>query len=588
MNGMASIENGHIHIQDPQPGGQAATIMADDSVLVFVNEVPIQEPVEVFSRTSIRVTLPLRTFPRYHLSLTKDPDLMRAWLKIEQEAPGLFYQLEDTPPSPFLQIKIQEKSAPLSAFEEIRSEILEELQHEAIVYGIQEDQLDQILAHPDQEPVCIAQGQTPVFIADRIEERYALPEPVMGQAALLNAPFQMHFPVLQACKAGEILVRRIPGHLEREGINIFGQKLPRPEFSKPLQVVDGTVLLQNEGLEALSRLEGIPSFNGRDIKVRPCQTYSDPIMGTRGAIVDVKGSVQIAADVLDQAQVWATQHIEIQGQVSHAQLEAEESIFVHGNTVKGHIASGGDTTASMRLIPSVEALLSEMQHVDRLFHDLKKSVPQLAQRPDKLILINLLKTQFPQLRQDAEKLWELLKSMKKLQPRKVMVLKVVLANLLNLEQKEVNAEIFSDWVLKLGEYLQDLTALENLYSHVYLGYVQGSQVISQGNIYILGEGCYNSKLQARQNIVITGLPGYCREGTLEAGENLTVRELGSPNGSRLLVRLSPHSRVYAQLIYPGVEFVFGNQAQRHILEKLEWVELFQENGQVQIAPLQRS
>jgi hypothetical protein len=98
-----------------------------------------------------------------------------------------------------------------------------------------------------------------------------------------------------------------------------------------------------------------------------------------------------------------------------------------------------------------------------------------------------------------------------------MVLKVVLSHLLNLEQKDFNASLYHDWVDKLGDFLLDLEALENLSSHVYLNYVQASEIYSQGNIYILGEGCYNSQLYARQHVLITGAPGYCREGLIEAG-----------------------------------------------------------------------
>jgi hypothetical protein len=52
-----------------------------------------------------------------------------------------------------------------------------------------------------------------------------------------------------------------------------------------------------------------------------------------------------------------------------------------------------------------------------------------------------------------------------------------------------------------------------------------------------------------------------------------VRELGSPNGSRLRIQLQPQSKVYAELIYPGVELRFGKAAPYHFLEKQEQVEL---------------
>lgn len=585
LDGVASVEDGHIQIRDPQPGGSPARLQADDSVLVFVNEVPITEPVEVFSRTSIRVTLPLFTLPRYRATIQVDPDWMSAWLQLTVIEPGLFYHLQDTPPTPELLIKTIAKPALLKDFEEIRTEILGTIQKQGVVFGILEEALDQALETPPETRVCIARGTPPVYFTDRFEERYAFPSLPESPESLDLPPLELVYPVLATCKAGEVLVQRFPGRVESEGRNLKGETLSAPELQRPLLAADGSVRLQKEGSEIVANLEGIPSFNGRDARVRGCYFYSDPLQGHRGNIVDVQGSVQIAADVNDQAQVWALQHIEIAGQVSHAQLEADENIVVHGNTVKAKIASGGDASASMRLIVPVKNLLVQMLKLQHMFADLKKTVPQLAHRSDKAVFLQLLKTQFPGLLNDAEQLWEQLKTLKKLHPRKVMVLKVVLSHLMNLEQKDFSASLYHDWVDKLGDFLLDLEALENLSSHVYLNYVQASEIYAQGNIYILGEGCYNSQLHARKHVLITGSPGYCREGLIEAGGHVIVRELGSPNGSRLRIQLQPQSRICAELIYPGVEVRFGKAAPYHFLEKQARVELSLEGESISIRPL---
>ncbi len=585
LNGVASVEDGHIQIRDPQPGGSPARLQADDSVLVFVNEVPITEPVEVFSRTSIRVTLPLFTLPRYTAKIQVDSDWMSAWLELKVLKPGLFYHLQDTPPTRELLIKTLAKPALLKDFEEIRTEILGTIQKRGVVFGILDQNLDQALESPPESPICIARGQPPVYLADHFEERYAFPHLPEGPQSLDLPPLELIYPVLRPCKAGEVLVKKIPGRVESEGRNLKGETLIAPEIQRPLLAADGSVRLQKEGSEIVASLEGIPSFNGRDARVRGCHIYTEPILGYRGNIVDVQGSVQIAADVTDQAQIWSSQHIEIAGQVSHAQLEADENMIVHGNTVKAKIASGGDASASMRLIVPVKNLLVQMLKLQKLFAELKKTVPQLANRSDKAVFLQLLKTQFPGLLNDAEQLWEQLKTLKKLHPRKVMVLKVVLSHLMNLEQKDFSAALYHDWVDKLGDFLLDLEALENLSSHVYLNYVQASEIYSQGNIYILGEGCYNSQLHARKHVLITGTPGYCREGRIEAGGHVIVRELGSPNGSRLRIQLQPQSKVYAELIYPGVELRFGKTTPYHFLEKQTRVELCLEGESVTMRPL---
>ena len=115
-----------------------------------------------------------------------------------------------------------------------------------------------------------------------------------------------------------------------------------------------------------------------------------------------------------------------------------------------------------------------------------------------------------------------------------------------------------------------------------MSYAQGSTVISQGNIYVVGEGCYHCHLQARHHIVISGNPGYCRESRIEAGGNLVVRELGSPNNSHLHIKLQETSHVWARLIYPGVEIRFGMLEPFYVMERMDNVEIYVAGEQVRV------
>lgn len=570
-DGWVSIQDNTLQIGNPQAEGRAARICADETVSVFVNDLPIHTPTDVYATTHIRIQLPFRTYPEYDCEFEVGPQRCSLDLTVHERVPGCFYTLPDTPPSPSLLIHAEARPAPLAAFgEDILGEILHELKARGITTGILPERIAEAIATPER-PHRIAETDPPVAPINRLEYLFPLPQPDSRQPE----GFTLGFPILQRCRAGEVLVRRVREDLSRPGVSIYGETLPPPPPQPaPLKAPpDRTVIVDPEECQATARLEGIPSFNGREARIGALDRRSGPIEGGPGAMYDIKGSLQIDGSVLNQAQLWSTQHIEISGDVSHSHLEAQEHLIVHGNTIRSQLSAGGDAAARMRLREPVSRLLAQLEQVLIYVRDVRQILPPNRKLDDKQIFLRVIKTQFPHLPAEFESLWSLNQSLHQLHPRRTMVLKVVLANLLNLAERSMDEHSFIDWLDKLRSFQEDLLQLEPLKTHVYLNYLQGSTVVSRGSIFVLGEGCYNSELQAGGDILFCGRPGYCREGSIQVAGQLYVPELGSPNGSRLKVRLARDSRLRAQRIFPGVELTFGEDLQKHVLEPHQQVEV---------------
>lgn len=581
-DGWVSIQNNTLHVEDPRSGGKPAVISADDSVSVYVNELPINGPTDVLSQTSIRIQLPFRTYPEYSCDFQLAPDLCSVDLTVHLHSPGYFYSLPDTPAVPELLIQAETREAPLSAFQEdIREEILHELRARSITQGFLPHNIDLALEQPEISQR-VVETQPAVSAVNRLEYHYALPEPDP------EAPtgFTLSFPVLKICKAGEALVTRVRSDESRPGINIYGETLtPVTPQIVPLKAGDRTVLVNPEESSAVARLEGVPSFNGREARIGGLDKRSGVLEGGPGSLYDIKSSLLLDGSISQQAQVWVSQHLEVSGDVSHSHLEAQEHVIIHGNVIRSQISAGGDSAARMRLREPVEKLYSQMEQILHYFKEVKAALPRGRSLDDKQLFLRVIKTQFPHLLEDVDKIWKLNQSLHQLHPRRTMMLKVVLANLLNLNDRVMDERSYVDWVDNLKTLLEDLLLHDALRTHVYLNYLQGSNIVSRGNIYILGEGCYNSELQAGGDIIFCGSPGYCREGSLKAEGHLYVPELGSPNGSRLKVQLELSSRLKARKIHPGVELRFGPHLSQHLLEPREAVEVSVRNGQIQFRDL---
>lgn len=580
VDGWVSITDGQLHVADPQPEGQPAVISADDSVAVFVDQTPIHGPTEVYAHTHLSISLPFRTFPDYHCDFEPAADLCALDLRVRQQSPGFFYSLPDTPPTRQLLIQAEAREAPLSAFgDEILPEILHELKARRITLGVKPEAIRQALAAPG-ESLRVVEGAPPLNPVNRLDYRFALPTPDPEDPA----GFTISYPLLRLCKAGEVLVQRERTDEVRPGLNIYGETIPpQPAPALPLKAADRTVIVDADETRATARLEGVPSFNGHEARVAPLDRRKDPLEGGPGGFYDIKGSLQADDSILNQAQVWASQHLEVAGDVSHSHLEAEDSLIVHGNTIKSHLAAGGDAAARMRLREPVERLYAQMEQILQIFREVRQAARGRA-IDDKTLFLRVIKSQFHQLPAELDAIWKLLQSLRQLHPRRTMVLKVVLANLINLADRSMDERSYIDWLDKLRTLIEDLLQRETRSQHVYLGYVQGSHVVSRGSIFVLGEGCYHSELQAGGDILFCGSPGYCREGSLSAGGNVTVPELGSPNGSRLKVRLEASSRLRVGRIHPGVELHFGENLRQHLLEAHSQVEVSVSQGQIQFRP----
>lgn len=577
-DGWVSIQNNALHVENPRGSGKTAVICADDSVSVFVNDLPIHTPTDVHATTHIRIQLPLKAYPEYDCEFEVAPNLCALSLIVRQRVPGYFYQLPDTEPTLMLLIQAETREAPLSAFaEDILPEILHELKARKITTGIHEDRIKEAIGHPGTL-VRIVESEPPVSPLNRLDYLFALPQP----NAEHPTGFSIRFPLLKQCRAGEVLVRRVREDISKPGVSIYGETL-LPAKPEPMQLKaapDRTAAVDLDENQATARLEGIPSFNGREARVGSLDRRVGPLEGGPGAFYDIKGTLMVETSILNQAQIWVTQHVEIAGDVSHSHLEAQENLIVHGNTIKAQIIAGGDAAARMRLREPVEKLYAQLEQVLTYFREVRKAMPKARALDDKQIFLRVIKAQFPRLPEDVEAIWKLNQSLRQLHPRRTMVLKVVLANLMNLAERTMDERSFIDWLDKLRSFHDDLLQVDPLKTHVYLSYVQGSHVVSRGSIFILGEGCYNSELQAGEDIVFCGKPGYCREGSLKAAGNLYVPELGSPNGSRLKVQLEPTSRIRAHKIHPGVELRFGENLHEHLLEVKTRVEVFVKNGKI--------
>ena len=119
-DGLVSIENDQLCVQDPLTGGVSATIFPGDFVHIYVNEEEIFQETKVVSDTHIRITLPVQILPLCSYDITLDEAKMRAFLTVHILEAGYRFRLAPIAPTPHGVIRALKEKAFLRDFPEVQ------------------------------------------------------------------------------------------------------------------------------------------------------------------------------------------------------------------------------------------------------------------------------------------------------------------------------------------------------------------------------------------------------------------------------------------------------------------------------------
>ncbi len=584
-NGWASVQNQQVIIHDHMPGGQPAQLSVSDQAIssfnVLIGDLLLEGSMTVNTRTPISIQFPPAQAPVYESEFKLSPDRCSLELRIIVKQAGQEFVLTDQPPSPHLTLSLSSQSLPLKDFEQtLCQDILQAIQNSGILKGIQAEGIRQAIKQVG-EWALVAKTPQPIHGENRLDFLFELPRPEADKAL----GFRIRWPFLETCLADEIILQRFFRPPGRPGYTVYGDLLKSEPAAEPaLSATDNSVEISEFG-EVFAKRAGLPIFDGERIRIAPLEQLSLE-QNQAGLIHDSDHSISIEKNLSDQSRLWAKGFIEIQGNVNQSEIHSTESLIIHGSCIGSNLTAGGDSAARMRLLAPVTQLKQNMEALLSMYQDLESRVPFSQLPPSKDIFMRLLKTQFPNLIQETEHLRLLNKSLKQLHPRRTMLLKIVLSHFMNLSERPLNLKIFKDWLDKISAFRAELEPDATIGGDVYLGYAQKTNLVAKGSIFVLGEGSYNSDLQAGGDILFCGKPGYCREGTLQARGRIVAGELGSPNGSRLKIKLPIDGQIDADLIHPGVEICFGEAPVQHVIESHQRVQMHWKNEKLHLGDSQ--
>jgi uncharacterized protein (DUF342 family) len=175
--------------------------------------------------------------------------------------------------------------------------------------------------------------------------------------------------MVQQCAAGQILAIRIQPSGGEDGMDVYGNVMPKGKGKNAPPLPAGkNVLLASDGLSLLAGLTGQIKFEGGKISVEPSLViYTD--VGPSTGNIDFIGTVKVEGGVWAGFSIKASEDIEIAGIAENAMLDAGRSISVSGGIrggLKSIVKAGLDVTA--KFIESAEVRAGGAVHADSILN----------------------------------------------------------------------------------------------------------------------------------------------------------------------------------------------------------------------------
>jgi uncharacterized protein (DUF342 family) len=204
------------------------------------------------------------------------------------------------------------------------------LQNHGVVYGIDEEALKNFEDYPIyNSPVVVATGNPPQNGADaKIVYNFNVD---IKAPVLKERDGKVDFKELNLVEnvvAGQILAKKMPAGEGDDGTTVTGKMLPSRGGRDTEIDVGKNVKLAEDGLTAISEINGQVMLSGRKIIVEPIYTVNGDVNLHTGNVLFL-GTVIVKGNVEDNFSVKAAGNIEVMGNVGNSVLDAEGDIIVH-------------------------------------------------------------------------------------------------------------------------------------------------------------------------------------------------------------------------------------------------------------------
>lgn len=569
-SGTIAIEKGKVYVKDPINNGEEAVIIPGKNVSVMVDNNIIEEATPVNSQKKI-VIIPTKVEPLRALDLTVSSDKMTATLMVNYK-PGEEYYTQDIPESNKIIVNCLHAKPIEKPF--TVKEIIEYLNNQKIIYGIDREMIETAIANPGKEYI-IARGKPYVpgkdgWIEELVPSEDAVEAPGEGEGIIRDRSIKM-------VKENQKIARL---HLSKEGekgVNINGIEVSPPKPKEARLIAGPGTKYENSGMILVAAVEGRLEKSKNKYSVLPVYAVEGDADAKEGYI-KFKGDVIIRGNVMDGMKIQAKGKIEIFGYAANSTLIAGGEIVVHNNLVGCIVKAGGNELLFQKAKDDLNIMEDNLKKFIKAAKSLKLTVQKNKQNTsDGAILKILLEQKFSGLYNIMASVLKTLTELEKLMVAEKMdksgLEKIIshvktwqgkISGMGPLQVKNLNefdyslAITFTD----INKFMGEIGEANSQKADVKCPYIQNCDIQTTGDVIVKGKGCYNTKIFSKGNVEIAGSPGVFKGGSITAKGWVKAVEIGSSAEIPTFIQVEKESYIKASIAHPGTILKCGSRIEK--------------------------
>lgn len=437
-------------------------------------------------------------------------------------------------------------------------DILRALEAKGIIHGIRYENFDEAIK--GNKEVLIAKGTEPTSPVDDTIKYYF---PVTQERKINEKEGKVDFLDVGAIfyvKEGELLARVIEGKDGAPGRDVFGKLIPGYKKKRVRLKKGPNCEYTSDRLGIISKIPGMPCLKNDTIAVFDTYNLNSDVDYKTGNIV-FDGNVYVNGSVKEGMKISSRGFIKIAENVDSAELKADGNITVMRNLICSVIKAGAsevpDKTALMYLKEITSFFIS--------FKDTMRLIIENGNFPNNknmaAVIKAVLQLKYKDIGQTINSACAYFKktktdsNMSELFIESIKLYRLMEAGMLP------STGFIEKQSIKNNDYIEDYESIFTS-SDATVSNCQNSTIYATNDVVIFGKGCYNTNIFANKNVSVTGHPGIFRGGSISAGLNVSIGELGSEAEVLTIIHTTKEGIVTAEKVYPNVYIYFDNMVYR--------------------------
>ena len=560
-DGLVWIENHKVFVKDYKGEGIPPTIIpGDDSVLTIdgnvYNHLTIvnsKNIIEIKSKQQMKESV-------VEVSVSKDE--LYAYIDF---VPGGRQKsiIKDMEPQNSLTIETERKVEPLNNL--TQEKIYEKLFKAGIVYGVDESVVKEILKSEKEQKFTVAKGIPPIE-GQRAFVEYFFEDGFLKRKVLENKELTIDYKNINEPNyfiENQTIAIKHQSVKGKNGLSVKGGEI-FPEVLRDIYMTAGKgIIIENDGTVAKTVIAGIPKRTLRGLNVileisDALQIDHDIDLSTGN--ISYSNDIMINGNVNESMNIKSLGSVFVSKDVSFANITVLKDIAIKGNVISSKISSGISCMAGTLLTEILNDMVERLNFMIKLIDDLMNkpafNVMDLEEKGVGVLIKLLLNLKLKDL---PQKVFNLFLNARKenygifndIAFESYDSLKVFLQDCTVIKTKEE--------VIKIREGLEEnikRCLFEIKESVITINYALNSEISSDGNVTVIGNGCYNTKIYSKGEVIVRG---SFIGGQIFAEKLVQLSQVGSDIGVKSIIETTKQGRIRADKIHEGNIIKIGDR-----------------------------